>query len=191
MVALDVVAGNTLKMRVSILTAVVLLLASGVGHASPQTDAAWEYLTRSDNTEQWAVISVDGNPGYFQCARYPSYLRCPFPVWIKLLPGTRIYASVSSRDAPYPEVEGTETRTFMDSDQVDALVKLLSREGLRFAKLYSRLENEKGADAGTSFEVVLVLELDYDNFGALVAEMLQTVRGADTTSGYRVDTDRD
>ena len=53
---------------------------------------------------------------------------------------------MSGQYEPHPEVEGTETGTFMRPDQVDALVELLSPEGLQFAKPHSQLKSGNGTE---------------------------------------------
>ena len=168
-----------------------LLVASRPGLAGPELDAAWRYLTKNADTAQWAVVSVDGNPGYVQCARNEDYLRCPFPVWARLLPDAGVYRPVSQQASPHPELAGTELKTYMAASQAGALTRILSREGLEFRNVYSLLEDQSGATVGTNYEVVLILKLDYGKFERLVANVLQTVWGADITQRYRVDTDRD
>lgn len=164
--------------------------ASQVCWAGSQIDTAWDYLTTKQDSSQWAVISVEGNKGYVQCERYDDVLRCPFPVWSKLLPGTKLYAPVSPQLTPHPEIKGTKTKTYMEERQAKKLIKLLSDEKLEFAEVYSRLENKKGATAGTSYEVILILQLNYAKFENLVEKVLSTVWGAHNIGTYLIETDR-
>jgi hypothetical protein len=176
-------------MRVTILSAILYFGVSGVCLAGSQIDNVWEYLTKREYLSQWAVISIDGNRGYFQCERYEEYLRCPFPVWAKLLPSAELYAPISAQGSPYPELEGTVTKTYMKSSQAKTLINLLADEKLEFAEVYSQLEGEKGAAAGTSYDVVLILELSYANFEHLVENVLGTVWGASVIGDYLIETD--
>ena len=176
-------------MRITILSAILYFGVSGACLAGSQIDNVWEYLTKKKYSSQWAVISIDGNKGYLQCERYEDYLRCPFPVWVKLLPSAEFYAPISAQGSPYPELEGTETKTYMKSSQAKTLIKLLEDEKLEIAEVYSQLEDEKGAAAGTNYDVVLILELTYANFENLVEKVLSTVWGASITGDYLIETD--
>ncbi|WP_372743329.1 hypothetical protein [Neptunomonas sp.] len=176
-------------MRITILSALIFFGTSGICFAESQIDDVWEYLTKKENSSQWAVISIEGNRGFLQCERYDEYLRCPFPVWAKLLPSAKFYAPISVQTSPYPEVEGTETKLYMEANQVKTLISLLSEKKLEYAEVYSQLEDEKGAVAGTSYDVVLILDLDYAKFENLVNEFLNIVWGAGITGDYQIETD--
>ena len=176
-------------MRITILAAILYFGVSGISLADSKIDKVWEYLAKREYSSQWVVISIDGNKGYFQCERYEEYLRCPFPVWVKLLPSAKFYAPISAQGSPHPELEGAETKTYMKSSQAKTLIKLLTDEKLEFVEVYNQLEDEKGTAAGTNYDVVLVLELNYVSFEKLVEKVLGTVWGASITGNYLIETD--
>lgn len=176
-------------MRTVLPAAALFLAYTSASLANPSVESVWKYLATEEYASQWAVISVPGNKGYFQCERYEAYLRCPFPVWAKLLPDAQLYAAVTARSTPFPDLEGTETKTYLTESQAKELVDILRREELEFAEVYGRLEDQNGDPAGTNHDVVLVLELDYPDFTRLVETVLTRVWDANVDGGYEIETD--
>lgn len=177
-------------MRAAALIATLYLTCASASLADTSVASVWDYLTKEEYASQWAVVSIAGNKGYVQCERYEQYLRCPFPVWAKLLPSAKLFAPVSAQAAPYPDLEGTVTKTYMSESQAEKLVRLLVEEELEYAEVYSQLEDQNAEPAGTNHDVILVLELDYADFEALVENVLTTVWDADPEGGYQIETDQ-
>lgn len=176
-------------MRTRTAFAILILMSSGICYAENRIEDAWKYLTKPEDTTQWVVVSVSDSEGFVQCQRYETHLKCPFPVWAKLLPNTRMYAPVAEQKFPYPEIEGTVANVYLTSDQAQRLKTLLAKEGLEFSEIYSRFQNEEGVAVGAGYDIVLTLGLDYEGFENLVTKLLNSVWDANVAGGFMVERD--
>jgi hypothetical protein len=167
----------------------ILLLLSMGASASPAQDvrtpdAAWAYLTRRDRSDQWVVIASKKNKGYMQCQNMGEFILCPFPVWLKVLPGVKRTRPEKSRGSPFPEVPGSKTKHYMFLPKAPILKETLRRHGLKGEDVYSQAVDENGRLVGTSYEVRVVLEFGFKDFTPLVEDVLRSVWDTSKQDGY-------
>src|SRR4051812_48084237 len=117
-----------------------MLVATGTCNAADvgSIDEAWAYLTNVGQSQQWVVISSKKNDGFVQCARMDGFVRCEFPIWLKISPEAKKIAPKNSRGTPFPEIPGTRLNQYMSPQQVTILKKTVVGHGLRAQDTYSQ-----------------------------------------------------
>jgi len=162
-------------LRAIIIAAALLGLTSASAAGHPQTAAeVWAYLAApSGGSDRWAVIGSKKNKGYFQCEAEEDVVLCPFPVWLRLKPGTSgDYKPEGSRGMPYEDLPGSQTTQFITAEQVGILKQRLQRHGADPVDVYFKAVDRAGRQIGTSYEIRIVLERDFKNFAPLVDDVM-------------------
>jgi len=172
----------------------ISIFLMSAGCATAQVDSpsrAWSYLTAGDASLRWVIVSSKKNPyAYVQCENMRTFVRCPFPAWSRVTPGERRTRPTNLRGTPYPDVPGAKLSEYLSPQKVAALKKLLARLGLKPVDVYSQAVNPRGAIVGTTYDVTVVLELDFAGFERLVKEVLVEIFETAPNDGYQYETGR-
>jgi hypothetical protein len=175
------------------MTRIALLLLLLPAHALAEvnsTGSAWTFLSDRKSTLQWVIISSTKNEGYVQCENMRTVIRCPFPVWAKVLPGQARTRAAASRDTAFPEVDGARLNQYLSAERLASLKRVLARVGVKPEDAYSRMVNARGAVVGTSYDVIVVLKPTYANFDRLVSEVFREVFQTTPLDGYKYEIGR-
>lgn len=149
---------------------------------------AWSYLTAPNSNLHWVVISTQNNGSYLQCENIRTVIRCPFPVWAKLVPGDRQTKPVNSRDTPFPEISGSELIEYIPAKKIPSLKKTLTRLGLKPNDVYSQAINRKRSVVGTSYDVTVILEMNYKGFDLFVQSVFSELGETASVDTYKYET---
>jgi hypothetical protein len=174
-----------------ILSVLLALFASAVIAAPPASfDAAWTYVSAKGRSERWVVVSSTRSRNeYFQCENLDDVVRCVIPVWVKRVPEHGRYLPFEGREAPYPDVEGSQLKEFLNQVGLAKAEAVLKAQGLVPFFVYSQIKNEQMKTVGTQCDLRVIVPVTYKRFEALAKIYLKEVFGASEADGYEFEAD--
>ena len=165
-----------------------LLIFSAVCTSSEirSLEEAWSYLNATINTHQRVVIESKKNGRYVQCENMGSFLKCPFPVWAKVLPNVELTRQKAARGSPYPEVAGSKRYEYITPIEIAVLKNIIRENRLTPDDVYISLVDQKGKVVGSSYDIVVIIEPSYKYFTLFVQNILEKVWNSNASDGYTI-----
>ena len=160
---------------------------SFAGQVNSATDT-WNYLISKNKKYQWAVVSLSRDQ-YIQCTNEIDYIRCPFPVSVNFTRKPKQFKMIKPRPKPYPIAPNSKQINYLTGTEVNKIKNTLKELNLESFDVYSKIVDENEKAVGSSYDIVLILELDYKHFNLLVNKLFKNVWGASKQQKYFYETD--